>query len=68
MKPLLIPIPHCGDTRPFRVITIDCIVDLPDTENSYNAAQVIVNHNVSKAVVLSPCNKEVTAVEVAKLL
>ena len=67
-KPPLLPIPHSGDTRPFRVITIDHIVDLPDTEDGYNAIQVVVDHDVSKAVVLSACNKQVTAVEAAKLL
>ena len=68
MKPLLMPIPHNRDTRPFRVITVDHITDLPDTEDGYNTVQVVVDHDVSKAVVLSTCNKDITMVEAAKLL
>lgn len=64
----MVPIPHSGDTRPFRVITVDHIMDLPDTEEEHNAVQVVVDHDVSKGVVLSTCNKGITTVEVAKLL
>ena len=67
-KPPLIPIPHSRDTRLFRVIAMDHIVDLPNTEDGYNAIQVVVDHDVSKGAVLSACNKEITAVEAAKLL
>ena len=37
-------------------------------EDGYNAIQVVVNHDISKAAVLSACNKKITTVEVAKLL
>ena len=67
-NPLLMPIPHSGDTRPFWVITMDHITDLPPTKEGHNAIQVVVDHDVSKAAVLSACNKHVTAVEAARLL
>ena len=44
------------------------ITDLPPTEEGYDAIQVVVNHDVTKAVVLSPCTKETTAMGAAKLL
>ena len=60
LKPGLIPIPHSGDTRPFRTITMDYITDLPESDG-YNAIQVVVDHDVSKAAVFSPCTKNITA-------
>ena len=52
-NPPLMPIPHSGDTRPFRVITMDHITDLPPTKEGHDAIQVVVDHDVSKAAVLS---------------
>ena len=60
IKPGLIPIQHSGDTRPFRTITMDYITDLPESDG-FNAIQVVVDHDVSKAAVFSPCTKNITA-------
>ena len=60
LKPGLRPIPHSGDTRPFRTITMDYITDLPESDG-YNAIQVVVDHDVTKAAVFSPCTKNITA-------
>ena len=62
------PIPHSGNTHPFQVITMDYITDLPPTKEGYDAIQVVANHDVTKAVVLSPCTKEITAIGASKLL
>ena len=67
-KTTLMPIPCSGNTHPFQVITMDYIADLPPTEEEYDAIQVIIDHNVTKAVVLSPCTKEITAMGASKLL
>ena len=64
IKPGLIPIPHSGETQPVRTITIDYITDIPES-NGYNAIQVVAYHHVSKAVVLSPCTKTITATQAA---
>ena len=61
------PIPHSGDTRPFKTITMDYITDLPDSDG-FNAIQVVVDHDVSKAAVFSPCTKNVTAEEAMDIL
>ena len=68
VKTALMPILHSGNTHPFQVITVDYITDLPLMEEGYDTIQVIVNHDVTKAVVLSPCMKEITAMGAAKLL
>ena len=62
------PIPHSGNTHPFQVITMDYITDLPPTKKGYNTIQVVVDDDVTKAVVLSPCTKEITAIGASKLL
>ena len=66
-KPGLIPIPHSGDTRPFKTITMDYITDLPES-NGYNAVQVVVDHDVTKAAIFSPCTKNVTAEGAGRIL
>ena len=66
-KPGLISIPHSGDTRPFKTITMDYITDLPES-NGYNAVQVVVDHDVTKATIFSPCTKNVTAEGAGRIL
>ena len=68
MKTALMPITHSGNTCPFQVITMDCITDLPPTEEEYDAIQVVVDHDITKAMVLSPCMKGITAIGASKLL
>ena len=67
-KTVLMPIPHSGNTHPFQVITIDYITDLPPTEEEYDTIQVVVDHDITKAVILSPRMKEITAMGASKLL
>lgn len=62
-----IPIPHSGDTQPFRRITMDYITGLPES-NGFDAIQVVVDHDVTKAVVISPCTTKITAMGAAELL
>ena len=62
------PIPHSGNMHPFQVITIDYIIDLLPMEEGYDAIQVIINHDITKTVVLSPCTKEITAMGASRLL
>lgn len=66
VKPGLYPIPPTT-TRPFGTITVDHLVDLPES-NGFTSIQVVVDHDVTKAIVLTPCNKELTALETANLL
>lgn len=66
-KPGLMPIPHGGNPRPFATITMDHIVDLPESEG-FNGIQVVCDHDATKGVVLSPCTKNIDAMGAADLL
>lgn len=66
-KPPMMPIPHSGNTRPFGTITMDYVTGLPDSDG-YDAIQVVVDHDVTKAIVLSPCTKTTDAMQTAHML
>ncbi len=59
LQPNLIP------TRVWETITMDFITDLP-VSLGYDALFVVVDR-FSKATIISPCNKTITADETAKL-
>jgi len=64
-SPPLHPIPSVN-THPFTQISVDLITDLP-LSDSYDSIMVVVDHGLSKGVVLSPCNKTITAEGVADI-
>ena len=51
---------------PFETVAMDFIVKLP-LSNSYDSVLTIMDHDCTKAVILIPCNKTITAEGVAKL-
>jgi hypothetical protein len=63
--PLLAPIPSLA-TCPFLQISIDLITDLP-TSHGYDSVMVVVDHGLTKGVILSPCKKMTMAEGVAHL-
>ena len=46
---------------------MDLITDLP-LSHGFNSIFVVVDHSLTKGVILLPCNKTITAKQVAKLL
>ena len=46
---------------------MDLITDLP-LSHGFNSILVMVDHGLTKGVILLPCNKMITAEQVAKLL
>ena len=50
----------------WETITMDFITDLP-VSKGYNSILTVVDHH-SKAIILSPCNKNITTVETSQLL
>ena len=64
--PPLMPIKADKDALPFSMVTMDFITDLPES-HGYTALYVVVDHNLSKGIVLVPCTKTETAMSTAKL-
>ena len=55
------------DTRPFSLITMDFITDLPISDG-YDSIMVIVDHGSTKGVILEPCHKTIDALGTANIL
>ena len=54
-------------TQPFAHCSMDLITDLP-LSNGFDSILVVVNHGLTKGVILMPCNKTITTEQVANLL
>jgi hypothetical protein len=52
--------------RPFAQLSVDLITDLP-MNNGFNSIMVIVDHGLSKGVIITPCTKTITAEGVAMI-
>ena len=63
--PALSPL-NSNCTHPFQQISVDLITDLPPN-GSYDSVMVVVDHGLTKGVILCPCNKTIDAAGVAKL-
>jgi len=66
-KVTLIPTQKPPTTRPFAHVSMDFITDLPES-NGYDSILVVVDQGLTKGVILTPCNKTITAEDTAKLL
>ena len=65
-RALLSPIFAKPGALPFKTVAMDFIVKLPPS-NGYDSILTIMDHDCTKAVILVPCNKAITAEGVAKL-
>ena len=61
------PIPPSSSTRPFASCLMDLIMDLPPSWG-FDSILVVVDHSLMKGMILLPCNKMITAEQVAELL
>ena len=61
------PIPASSTTWPFAHYSMDLITDLP-LSHSFDSILVVVDCSLTKGVILLPCNKTITAKQVAELL
>ena len=52
--------------RPFQQLSVDLITDLPSSAG-FDSLLVMVDHGLSKGVILTPCNKTIDAKGVAEL-
>lgn len=65
--PPLNPIPADGITRPFQQVSVDYITDLPSSDG-FDSIMVMVDHGLTKGVILTPCNKTIDAIGTATLM
>src|SRR5713101_10001543 len=65
-KAPLHPIPPEKDATPFATVSLDFITELPPS-NGFDAIAVFVDHDVTKAVVITPCHTTITAEQTADL-
>jgi hypothetical protein len=61
----LIPI-HSTATVPFTFLSVDLITDFPPSRG-FDSIMVVVDHGLSKGVIIIPCLKTITSEGVAKL-
>jgi hypothetical protein len=53
-------------TLPFKQLSVDLVTDLP-LSNGYDSLMVVVDHGLTKGVILAPCSKTIDANGVAQL-
>ena len=65
MTPTLSPLPS-SCTCPFQQLSVDLVTGLPPS-HGFDSLMVVVNHGLSKGVILTPCNKDINTKGVAEL-
>jgi hypothetical protein len=53
-------------TRPFQQVSVDLVTDLP-LSLGFDSVMVVVDHGLTKGVIISPCHKSIDAAGVAQL-
>ena len=66
-KTPLQPLKAAQNAIPFSQITVDFVTDLPKTAEGYDALMVVVDHGLTKGIILIPCHKTTTAEQTAAL-
>src|SRR5713101_4885860 len=65
-KAPLHPIPPEKDAMPFTTVLLNFIMELP-LSNGFDVIAVFVDHDITKAVVITPCHTTITAEQTAEL-
>src|SRR6266542_914959 len=65
--PSLIPIPSTS-SRPFEQVSMDFLTDLPTTPDGFDSIMVMVDHGLTKGIILQPCNKTINALQTAEVI
>jgi len=66
-KPTLMPIPGPESNQPFANCSMDLITDLP-VSKGYDSVMIVVDHGLTKGVILFPTNKTQTAAKTTNML
>ena len=64
-SPLLHPIPS-STSLPFHQLSVDLITDLPPS-SGFDSVLVVVNHGLTKGIILIPCTKTIDAAGITQL-
>jgi hypothetical protein len=64
----LFPVKGPVDPLPFKQILMDLMTDLPPTDDGYKTLLVVVDHSLSKGIILIPTQKTVKSTGIAELL
>jgi hypothetical protein len=64
----LFPIRGPLEPLPFKQISMDLMTDLPPSEDDYDTLLVVVDHRLTKGLILTPTKKTARSKEVAELL
>jgi len=67
VKPPMQPIKGPSNTKPFSQISMDLITDLPP-DDGFDAILSIVDHGLTKGIILTPTRKTATADDIAEIL
>ncbi|ESK82388.1 pro-pol protein [Moniliophthora roreri MCA 2997] len=63
----ILPLPGVPNAVPFQTITMDLIMDLPESDG-LDSIMVMVDHSSMKGVIFIPCTKKLDATKAAELL
>ena len=66
ITPSISPVPS-NETLPFKQISYDLITGLPESDG-FDALLVVVDHGLSKGVILCPMKSKITAEGVASII
>jgi len=66
--PALMPVPPADNTPLFSYTSMDFITNLPPVIDGNDSILVLVDHSLSKGVILIPCKKKISTLSTANLL
>ena len=61
-------IPGSVDQRPFSLLSMDLLTDLPVSEQGFDTILVVLDHGTTKGIVLIPTRKRINSMDTAELL
>jgi len=67
-KPALMPVPAAMSPRLFAHMSMDFLTNLPPANTGHDSILVLVDHGLSKGVILIPCKKKISALSTTDLI
>jgi len=65
--PTIISIPS-SSSQPFAQVSMDFLTNLPTTPDGFDSIMVMVDHGLSKGLILKECNKTINAFQTATII